>query len=162
MASPLTGHACRGGHNMGTDWLNPATWLGFSQSVPKLCPSLHLCSVKTWRGLLPLVGHSPLYTKGYQEANFCKGIWLQTRCYLNCPLPQNSCHVWGQVCPFAIFVPCIGGIGQYWVQIKRLSCNHTIIWICPSVRLLPIYSAVFGPIDPKFGRNILQFPMIIL
>ncbi len=32
--------------------------------------------------------------------------------------------------------------------------HHTIIWICPSVCLSANYSAVFGPIDPKLGRNV--------
>ena len=32
--------------------------------------------------------------------------------------------------------------------------NHTIIWICSSVRLLPIYSAVSGPIATKLGRKV--------
>ena len=32
--------------------------------------------------------------------------------------------------------------------------NHTIIWICPSVCLFTIYSAVCGPIATKVGRNV--------
>ncbi len=32
--------------------------------------------------------------------------------------------------------------------------NHTIIWICPSVCLLAIFSTVRRPIDPKLGRPI--------
>ncbi len=30
---------------------------------------------------------------------------------------------------------------------------HTIIWICPSICLSANYSAIFGPINPKLGRN---------
>ena len=32
--------------------------------------------------------------------------------------------------------------------------HHTIIWICPSVRLLPIYSADFRPIAAKLGTKV--------
>ncbi len=38
-------------------------------------------------------------------------------------------------------------------QVPRSENNHTIIWICPSFQLLPIYSAVYGPIATKLTPN---------
>ncbi len=39
--------------------------------------------------------------------------------------------------------------------------HHTIIWICPSVCLLAIFSIVSGPIDPKLGRKVGDYKMTI-
>ncbi len=36
----------------------------------------------------------------------------------------------------------------------KILLYHTIIWICPSVRLLPIYSVVFGQIATELGRKV--------